>query len=378
MKLKALAIFSALTGFTAIAFGMPQGRSDLYGHKWPNSPDEGIDPVPAYAESVDSYTGFTDLIPYALAAPDQQDAGSCLYMSLTGIAEWWLARLNPGASRAHDGPLDLSERYLMNLAGIEERDNGVKNWKTDSVYLFNKKGGSVLNKNYRFTMGWHVTDSKGNVVAATAKTKGAQYSTSYNWIDASQSVQNGFVSLPKFERDIVFADPDSDQWNVAVMPDTIVDTVKSRLQTRRAPVQVIYNHFGYWHAVNILGFDDSMDTNGCQFVTKFESYMPGEAQKYRDAAEKSTSATERDSLLKKAAKFERIGKKFSDAYHAGGGCNARGMFYVRDSIYPDQNLPYDYDLRHAGTEGYYSKTIVVHEYAWLKYMANHVTQIYVK
>src|SRR4051812_43128067 len=31
--------------------------------------------------------GFNELIPYVLASPDQEDAGSCLYMAITGLAE---------------------------------------------------------------------------------------------------------------------------------------------------------------------------------------------------------------------------------------------------------------------------------------------------
>ena len=89
-----------------------------------------------------SLGGFDKLVPFVLPSPNQEGAGSCLYMATTGVAEWWLARLNPTLSRAPDGPLDLSERHLMNLAGgrgNEQEDKAdLPNWRTDSIYLFNQ------------------------------------------------------------------------------------------------------------------------------------------------------------------------------------------------------------------------------------------------
>lgn len=361
---------------TSTALGLPEGRSDLTGFKWPNSPEEGSEPIESYAETVENFSGFNQLIPYALSSPDQEDAGSCLYMSLTGLAEWWLARLNPTASREPESNIDLSERYMMNLAGLHEDNNGMKNWKTDSIYLYNIAGQGVLNSKYRFTKGWHVTDARGDYQKASQSSQGAEYTTSYNWIDDSKTIRSGIVKLPKFERDVIFADPESNQWNVGVMPRDIVEKVKARLVSKKAPVHVIYNHFGYWHAVNILGFDDELATNGCQFVTKFGKYMTEEPIRLREKASTTQDATARAKLLARADKFEKLGLKFKAAYQAGGGCTQNGMFYVRDSIYPDQAAPYDYDPSKPGTEGFYSKTVVVREYEWLEYMANHATQIY--
>lgn len=362
----------------SIANATPVGRSDLPGLKWPNTSEEGTEPVETYAESTESLTGFTELIPYSLATPDQEDAGSCLYMSLTGIAEWWLAKLRPELSRELDGPLDLSERQLMNLAGISEDQNGVKNWKTDSIYLYNSKRLALLNKNYRFTKNWHVTNQHGDLVPATRYTRGAVYDSSFNWINQLKIAPNPNVQLPTFERDVIFADPESNQWNVAVMPSDIVEKVKEKLESRKAPVHVIYNHYGYWHAVNIIGFDDEMKKNNCQFVSKFEIYMEEEPKKLRKQAAQTSNPAEQEKLLARALKFENTKKKFSAAYKQGGGCGDKGMFYVRDSIYPDESKPYDYDLNQPGTEGFYSKPVIVREYEWLTYMANHATQVYVR
>jgi hypothetical protein len=363
---------------------MPAGKSDLgrvaVGVKHPNSAAEGTRPVVTEARRpAEPLGGFAELVPFVVAAPDQEEAGSCMYMALTGIAEWWLARRNPTLSRAHDGPIDLSERYLMNIAGIDEDENGVTNWKTDSIYLYNNVGHGVRNADYRFTKGWYTLDKDGSPVAAAAHASGAEYGTMYNWIDQSSMIKSGFVTLPTFERDVIFADPASNQWNTAVMPDDIVERVKTSLTTMKAPVNVIYNHFGYWHSVDIVGFDDDANSNGCSFVEEFDQYMPQQAAEYRKEAAAATNASEKARLTAQADKYDQLGKQFHDAYHAGGGCSGRGTFYVRDSIYADPSDPYDFDPA-SGNDGMgsYSKSIITHEYEWLRYMANHATQIYVK
>jgi hypothetical protein len=349
------------------------------GLKYPNDPREGDEAVetPALVKSVDQLGGFSELVPYALSSPDQQDAGSCLYMSLTGIAEWWLARLHPQISRAPDGPIDLSERYLMNLAGFEEADNGVKNWKTDSVYLFNKSPGGVLNSEYRFTKAW-VKSANSGFERAPANAPGAEYTTSVNWIDESSNVAKDYVALPRFEREVLYADPASNQWNVGLLDQHMIDRVKQKLQERKAPVHVIYNHFGYWHAVFIVGFDDAADNGHCAFVERFRSYMKEQPLKLREQARETNDASERSSLEARALKFDETSRKLETAYARQGGCHPKGVFYVRDSIYSDPSEPlYDYDPSQKGEETPYSKRIILREYDWLRYMANHVTQIYV-
>ncbi len=195
---------------------------EITGLKYPNDPGEGQGPVPTTALALKAGAkaeGFTELLEFALRAPDQEEAGSCLYMSLTGIAEWWLAKLNPRASRGPEGPLDLSERYLMNIAGIEENENGIPNWKTDSIFLFNQHGSTLLNRDYRFAKGWYAYDAEGNIFRANADTPGAVYDAYYSWIDERETVTTATrIRLPRFTREVLFADPASNQWNTGVMP----------------------------------------------------------------------------------------------------------------------------------------------------------------
>lgn len=356
MCIAAGGIFSNLSAQAAASF---QAVSGL---KFPNASAEGPLPIQTSAwipmGGPEALTGYTELLPYVLRAPNQLDAGSCLYMSLTNIAEFFLAKRNPNYSRVPDGPVDLSERYLMNLAGASEARNGMQNWKTDSILLFNRKGVAPLNAGYRFTKGYYVTRG-GKHQKATARTPGARYGASYNWIN-ELGAANRFTRLPKFQREVLFADPASDQWNVGVMPEGIIERIKQALVTRKAPVHVIYNHYGYWHAVNIVGFDDEADTQNCTFVRGFMESM----------RKKGVSGN---------AKARHYGQKVETAFAKGGGCQPKGMFYVRDSIYKDPNAPlYDYDRRRAGEEEKYTKSIVLHEYDWIRYMANHATQVYVE
>jgi hypothetical protein len=355
-------------------------RSDLtevVGVKLPNSALEGTEAVRVSALTAlpsAKLAGFTELLPFALRAPNQGEAGSCLYMSLTGIAEWWLARLHPELARDPEGPIDLSERYLMNVAGLEEGSNGVDNWKTDSVYLFNRAGGAPRNVDYRFTKGWYVRDSGGNVVAANRNAEGAQYDENYNWVDEIPSKAQ-LVPLPKFQRTVLFADPASNQWNTGVMPADIVDRIKTALRTNKAPVHVIYNHFGYWHATVILGYDDEGDNQNCKFVNRFMLYMEKQAADLRAQAAAEADSAKKEALLKRALKSETAASGTRNAFERGGGCH-KGYFYVRDSIYGDPQGPiYHYDPANPSADSPYVKPVVMLEYDWVRTMANHATQI---
>jgi hypothetical protein len=121
--------------------------------------------------------------------------------------------------------------------------------------------------------------------------------------------------------------------------------------------------------VDIVGFDDDADTKGCSFVTKFMPFMDNKALEQRARGQ-----------IAAAEKTERISAKAKQAFADGGGCHPKGMFYVRDSIYTgDRTGPiYDYDLSRTGDEWPYSRPIIMHGYDWVRYMANHATQIYLK
>ncbi|MCM2324101.1 MAG: hypothetical protein NDJ90_12645, partial [Oligoflexia bacterium] len=329
--------------------------------------------------------GYDELVPYVLASPDQEDAGSCLYMSLTGVAEWWLARLNPELPRTPNGPLDLSERYLMNLNQIEEDDSALPNWRTDTIFSFNRNGQkSVQNVFYPFAKGWFTgTVSDNDLRPAAAGTPGASYGVDLNWYDGRAAISDGWVALPEFDREVIFADPSRNQWNIGVAPQDIVDRVKQALLTRKAPVQVIYNHNAYWHSVFVIGFNDELDNGACAYTERFRTRIAARVAELERARDEAQTPGERDYYTIRAQRADEARAKIEDAYARGGGCtSSRGVFYIRDSIYPDANGPiYDYDRENLGPEpdeAPYTRRIVTKEYDWLRYFANNVSVIFAK
>lgn len=323
--------------------------------------------------------GFNQMLPYIMPSPDQDEAGSCLYMAITGITEWWTAKLHPEMSRQSDGPSDFSERYIMNVAGIEEDDTSLADWRTDSVYLFNKNGHQTMrNVDYRFTKGWYLGESYSDKLSPVAEgTPDASYGTLYNWID--QRPQNAtFVALPEMKRDVVFADPAHNQWNIGVAPADIVTQVKQLLTTRKSPVLVVYNHNGYWHAVFLVGYNDDMDNNKCAYTERFRTRIKDRADELQRSADEATDQAVKDAYTIRAQRAREAQTKIETAYAAGGGCTSRkGGFYIRDSIYPDDGgAIYDYDLTRTGDEAPYAKRVVFKEYDWLRYFANHISVVY--
>lgn len=382
MKRTRFFIFAALAvGHATTALATPHVSGlRSYGIKYPNSAEEGSQPVLTYAFAPRNFKelrGFKDLLPFVMASPNQNEAGSCLYMSLTGIAEWWLGKLYPWRSRKPDGSIDLSERHLMNLAGVEEDTNGISNWKTQSIKIYNNAGHGFLNRSYRFTKGWYkVSDNHDySYVIARPGDEGAYYGTGYNWINELDHASPLTVRLPKFKPEVLFADPASNQWNVVVAPHDIVATVKQALQEKQAPVHVIYNHYGYWHAVNIVGFDDEQTTDGCPFVSGAVKFFGEKVAELEAAIVVEADPRVRAKLRKRLAKYMEYRDRLQAAYPAGK-CQKKGVFYVRDSLYGDAEQPiYDYDVMQQGDEEPYAKPVIFREYDWLTYLANHVTLI---
>ncbi|NBX16819.1 MAG: hypothetical protein EBR09_05580 [Proteobacteria bacterium] len=322
--------------------------------------------------------GFNALLPYVLPSPHQEDSGSCLYMSLTGIAEWWLAKLNPRVSRASNGPLDLSERYLINASAYKKYQKNVADWKTDSIELFNATGKSVLNSAYPFAKGWYREDSKGDIFPARPDQMGGQYGVNINWFDNLKSIVGGYVELPKFTRTVIYADPESDQWNVGLNPQGIVEKVKAALVENQAPVHVIYNHEGFWHAVYVVGFDDGRDNRQCGFVESSIHYFEELEREWRSKAAQASGGDERKKLLDKAEDSKLKRTKLKNSYENAGGCRGTGVFYVRNSEFYGQDGMYDFDPANSGEETPYAPKIMLFEYEWLEHLANHVVQIGVR
>ena len=308
---------------------------------------------------------YNELDPFIFASPNQQAAGSCLYMASAGAMEILLNQNVPAEQRVYEGDTDISERYLMNVS--ESHNSGYA--ITDEVLLFNLEGGMVLNKDYRFTKDWMKT-VQDKTVKAKPEDEGAFFSTRFNWFnDYNDEIKEKLVPTTPIERSILFIDPDKNRWNVGIMSDDVIEQVKNELRTRNVPVLVIYNHYAYWHAVLIVGYDDEKETGSCPFVTSWKEYMDQMATKYENSDDPK--------LNEKANTYRKYYNKVVTAMQNQNGCREKGVFLIRDSIYQGPNdLMYDYNPNFTEDNAPYSKRIVIKSYDWLKYLGNHAYSVH--
>lgn len=303
---------------------------------------------PAYGE----YHGLMD--PFVLASPNQFDAGSCLFMSNTGAMEILLNQRAPVDGIGYDGDTDLSERFLMN-ASNHVYDDDVPYSITDVVNTYNAFGGALLNRDYPFTAGY-VRDTARGLVPAGPNDDGAYFSCQYNWIDElPDDWQDTLTVTPEVGRTLLFVDPNLDEnsvWNVGLMNEDVVERIKFEVRTKHAPVIVVYNHYLYWHADIVVGYDDARPSGGCPMVEDSLEYFEQQGA--------TTSVS-------------RIEQHMQDE----GGCDDSGVFYVRDSIYAgtSEELWYDYSDVYEFRERY-SQRIIVREYDWVRYLANHAYSVH--
>ena len=136
------------------------------------------------------------------------------------------------------------------------------------------------------------------------------------------------------------------------MNDDVVERIKWELRSKNAPVIVVYNHYLYWHADIVVGYDDSVATTGCPMVDSSLKYY---------TSKNATSYVEKINKHKKAQ----------------GGCGNAGIFYVRDSIYDGgaEEKTYTYSTSPAYSDKY-SKRIIKRSYNWVKYLANHAYTVH--
>lgn len=306
------------------------------------------------------------LEPYVVAAPNQQDAGTCLFMATTGAMEILLNKeKNVTGEFNNEGDTDLSERFLITS---DVPEGTVKDWRTDQLYKFNALGGAMLNRDYRFTKGYY-KKVDGELEITTSEDEEAQYGAYYNWIpEIPENYVELLVNVPTVDRNLIFVDPEHNQWNVGIMNDEVIVDIKTQLRETNSPVLVIYNHYGYWHAVLIVGYDDSKEHEPCPFVNGWTSNFAKKAEKLE--------ASEDEKDQKKAKYYRKIVKKVKDQQALQSGCSKKGVFKVRDSIYTgSKDYIYDYDLKNEGEEAPYSRRIIEKSYEWMKYLGNHAYTI---
>ncbi len=288
------------------------------------------------------------LLDYVFASPNQYDAGSCLFMANTGAMEVLLNQRTPAEERVYEGDTDLSERYLMNASDYVSYAD-MDYVLTDLTYTYNVFGGSLLNRDYPFVADY-MKESWGGYEAAEPDDEGAFFTCYYNWLDElPDGWQDQLTPTPESARTIVFLDPDLDSnsvWDVGLADRDVVERIKHELDSKRAPVIVVYNHYLYWHANLIVGYDDELDIGGCPMVQSSLSYFDSYASSYAN--------------------------KIDQHMEEQGGCLDKGAFYVRDSIYSgDSDEPWYSYSDEYNFSAHYSERIVELSYDWVVYLSNH-------
>ena len=301
------------------------------------------------------YAKDTDLMPYVFASPNQLDAGTCLFMSNTGAMEILMNQGKRAADIKYKGKTDLSERFLINASRYVPT-SAMKRTIMDLIYAYESLGGSMLDKDYPFTVGYLVKDSSGSVSEAKSTDSGAYLSAYYNWLNKlPTNWQQQLVPTPKAARTTIYVDPlksKNSVWNVGLMTDDMVERIKWELRTKNAPVVVLYNHYLYWHADIVVGYDDTVTTTGCPMVQSSLQYF------------QKKGATSYIDKIKKHMAAQR-------------GCSNKGIFYVRDSIYDGgaEEKTYVYSTSPSYSEKY-SKRIIKRSYNWVKYLGNHAYTVH--
>jgi hypothetical protein len=200
-------------------------------------------PVPFEDEEGERSGRF--LIPgYWLPVPYQYDAGSCLFMSATGIAEWLYRR-------ATGRVLDLSERYTISAYNLhkETLQKAIPGFRlyTDLPLVYKHVGHYVLDSSLKFTTEW----------------VGKKFSARVNWKIVSDTAlpRSQTRVFERMRRDVLFsvATRSSPQLEYGIMQDSDIEAIKDALRTRQSPVLLTYHPptANWWHANIIVGYDEA-------------------------------------------------------------------------------------------------------------------------
>jgi hypothetical protein len=342
--------------FTAALHLTAAGRQILGPGRMPPPPAPTYDP-----QDPTDFLAADSIADLALASPNQFDGASCIFMAHAGAVEMLMNQRAPrdgdGDILAYLGDRDLSERYLMNAYDHAPWSTSPY-FLTDLVYVYNAFGGSLLSAEYPFTAGYVHEDANGVKTPSDSDDPDAYFSCYYNWFDdLPTDWQQNLTPTPQAERTLLFVDPARNEdsfWNVGIVGPEVVDRIKYELRTKNAPVVVVYNHWLYWHADVIVGYDDRVDNSAdpCPMVDDTLEYF----------AEQGATAY-----------VNKVENHQADL----GGCTTQGVFYVRDSIYDGDSAEPMYTYT-SGFSERYSKRIITRTYNWVTYLANHVYTIHRK
>lgn len=176
---------------------------------------------------------YTDLIQYSTQAPDQAETNSCLFVGSTGTME---ILYNKHLGLVDRNKIDLAEQYIMWVY-----DNDGYSWLDSVVLGFNNTKKAIFNKDLPF-FAWNNDGSIHDV-----------------W-----SYPRGFSGLPTVEipfnvKSVRLFHKGRNRWATYVLTQKDVEIVKENLVKYESPILINYNDEGFWHVINIVGYDDSVE-----------------------------------------------------------------------------------------------------------------------
>lgn len=203
----------------------------------PESPPETSRPErPADPNNVNEITDHSvQLKGYMLPSPDQLGAGSCLYMSATGIAEYLINKSKGIVNPQVGGPTDLSEQWTLNLSKTVQLANNY----TDAPELIAR--------------GLGLTD---------ARMKFKDYGDC-SWMREPIIPGRGTEAVPPYKKDVLFnCGGEGSQNSYGQMRQGDLERIKKYLREQQSPVLFVYKPptANYWHANIITGYNDKTQT----------------------------------------------------------------------------------------------------------------------
>jgi hypothetical protein len=178
-------------------------------------------------------TSYTDLLQYSTKAPDQAETNSCLFVGSTGSME---ILYNKHFNLVESNKINLAEQYVM---WVYESDG--YSWLDSVVLGFNRTNKAILNKDLPF-YAWNDDGSIHDV-----------------W-----SYPRGFNNLPTIEipfevKSKKLFHKGRNRWATYVLTQKDIELVKESLVKYESPVLINYNDEGFWHVINIIGYDDNVE-----------------------------------------------------------------------------------------------------------------------
>jgi hypothetical protein len=182
---------------------------------------------------------YTDLLDYVIAAPDQGESATCIYVGSTGAKEILANKKHDLKHQMPGDRFDISERFLI----------WQKSWDSP--------GDRVEAQVRKFNWGEavHISDLPFN-----AYNPDGTYDSRV-WNRPPGFSQLPRITVPKIETKKLFVR--GGKWDTFVLKPGDVELIKKTLWETKSPVLVNYNDTNYWHVITIIGYDDSIQDASC-------------------------------------------------------------------------------------------------------------------